>query len=105
LVSNRNDVTVTFCGNVAHLCCGGKVRLLQWSSRTTLEEFDLHHGKPGFFPHVVSCDEIAFWKVLLLREIQGKSAPAEWSLVRRQFKKVLYENYRKIKNKTELENF
>jgi hypothetical protein len=38
------------------------------SSETILEQFA--PWKTVFFPRVVSCDEIALWKILLLGEIQ-----------------------------------
>jgi hypothetical protein len=49
---------------------------------------------------VVSCDEIALWEILLLEQFWAKEHP-DWH----HFKKVLYENVLKIKNKPNLENY
>jgi hypothetical protein len=46
------------------------------------------------FPHFVSCDEIAPWKILLLEKSWAKVQMAG-----RHFLKVHYENDIKIKNK------
>jgi hypothetical protein len=52
------------------------------------------------FPHVVSSDEIAPREILLLEESWAK-AHTDWH----HFKKFLYENELKIKNKPNPENF
>jgi hypothetical protein len=70
--------------------------VLQRTSSTTLEQFALR--KTGFF--LVCSDVIAPREILLLEESWAK-AHKDWH----HFKKVLYENNLKIKNKPNLENF
>jgi hypothetical protein len=65
-----------------------------------LEQLD---PRKPVFSHVVSCDEIALREILLLEHLEqfwGKARP-DW----RHFKKVLYDNDLKIKNKSYPENF
>jgi hypothetical protein len=68
-------------------------RQLQQSSVAMLKQFA--PWKTGFFPYVVSCGEIAFREILLLRPIPDKAHTNG-----RQFLKVLYKNYLKIQKQT-----
>jgi hypothetical protein len=71
--------------------CSGILLAPRWSN--------LLRKKP-VFPHVVSSDEMAPRENLLLEESWAK-AHTEWH----DFKKILYENDLKIKNKPNPENF